>query len=367
MLHLLTASIAAAWGFLFQPSIVVVTPPAQVEVLPVFSDVIAASPSSTEIVVPLTKNPRKSAIRITPLSRTSSTPKTAKTETPGTETAFTATAKGILDNTAFSVNSKIDGTYWLGLRTATGANSEFNWDLLGANIGGSAGIPKFDVSFSCNPQPIIPSSGAPDQNPVFDFNTSYTCVIALTDSQQRKESKNISFKTGAGRIVVKNSALNMTLKSDKSTNGFVFDNQSGAPVTVTDLMFDVSFLSLNTGSPIVLRFTDPVTETSFGDHPLQDIPADPSNPRRHGTTGLNETVSFAVKPGAQRMLPVEVLGVQPIIFGSIEPEVKITLQQITTDHPEVKTMLASPVILWTCVPFDSTKVAQALPNEENCR
>ncbi len=152
-------------------------------------------------------------------------------------------------------------------------------------------------------------------------------------------------------------------------NGFVFDNQSDEVLTVNELFFDVSFAAispLNPLSSLVLRFVNPENESLFVDFPVQDLAADPV--RADFKTGSNMKVPllFSIKPHSQRLLAVDVLNVKQLMTAGINPEFDVTLRQINTDHPEVKTMLFSPAISWTCFPYDSSR-SQGPPNEQNCQ
>lgn len=403
------ASIAAAFGFIAQPNITVITPRPPITILPASPELPLRlrseagqrgepAPTSTDamqeisnatsaIIIPLTKNSITSTIRISaapPQSPETETKPIVETPQPKPSPAPQIfTARIILDRTGFSLGQKTDGAYRLMFHTTTTANSGFDastslsinpehsrgidWDLSASSIGGGAPIPKFDVSFSCDPQPDTPSAESLDQNPVFNINTSYNCVISLTDSLLRKESKQISFQTGAGRLTVKVSNLDTVLKFNKSTNGFVFDNQSAVPITVTGFTFDVSFTALNTSSPLVLRFLESDNGTMLVEYPLQDSPADSIRPHTNASADMKASFSFAVKPRARRLLPVEILGVQPLAIIGVNPEVKVTLRQITTDHSDINTAILSPIVSWNCITYDPNFAAQGLPTEQNCK
>lgn len=302
-----------------------------------------------------------------PSSRKVETPKPKFSLAPTTFAPTTFTPKLLLERTGFSLNQRMDGAYWLMFHTTTTASSGFDWDLSVTSIGGTASIPKFNMSFSCNPAPDTPSADSPDQTPTFSVGTSYACIISLTDALLRRENKEIDFQTGAGRLVVKESRLDTTLKFNKNTNGFVLDNQSAVPVTVTGLTFDVSFTALNTSSPFVLRFLEPDNESTLAEYPLQNLPADPARPRTNTSTGTKASFSFTVKPHSQRLLMVAVFGVQPLAISGVNPELTVALQQVTIDRSDIKTTLHSSVISWSCIPYDPTHAAQGLPTEQNCK
>ncbi|MBI4085918.1 MAG: hypothetical protein HY433_01590 [Candidatus Liptonbacteria bacterium] len=373
----LTALLATGFGFIAQPNIVVITPPVPISVLPALPEISVMSPTSTELarqISTATASATTSTSTKTATSSSSSSTKKEKTaetakipETKPLPAPKVFTAQLLLDSTGFSLGQRTDGAYRLLLHTTTTANSGFNWDLSETTIGGAAPIPKLEVSFSCDPQPDIPPSGSPDQNPTFSIGTSYACVISLTDALLRKQNKQINFQTGAGRLVVKASNLDTTLKFNKSTNGFVLDNQSNAPVTVTGLAFDMSFTALNTSSPIVLRFLEPENESTLAEYPLQNLPTDSSRPYTRKGADTKASFSFTVKPRGQRLLMIQVLGVQPLASVGVNPEVTVVLQEVTTDHPEIKTALLSSVISWSCIPYNPNQSAQGLPTEQNCK
>ncbi len=384
----LVASVAATFGFIGQPNTVVITPRTPILILPAptSTDSIQEISNATSVLItPLTKNPIMSTIRISALPPQSpkteiksttepSQPKPSpvpiapapKTFTPHLDLSGGFTPKLILDRTGFSVNQRMDGAYRLLLHTTTTASSGFDWDLSQTSIGGTAPIPKFDASFSCAPQPDMPPADSSDQNPSFSVSTSYNCVISLTDALLRKENKEISFQTGAGRLVVKASNLDTTLKFNKNTNGFVLDNQSAAPIALTGLTFDVSFTALNTSSPIVLRFIQPDNESTLAEYSLRDLPTDPARAHTSKNTDMKASFSFIVKPHSQRLLIVQVFGVQPLAIVGINPEVAVTLRQVSIDRSDINTALLSPVISWSCIPYDPNRAAQGLPTEQNC-
>ncbi len=271
-----------------------------------------------------------------------------------------------MDRTSFSLNQKIDGEYWLSFHTDTGNGSGFDWTMSDTAIGGTAQVPKMDTSFSCDPQWNAPPANSSDQNPIFGIATSYACTVSLADSLMRMSSKQISFQTGQGRLLVKSSNLDTSLRSGKSINGFVFDNQSRESLAIKDLTFDVSFRALNVSSPIVLRFVNPDNESSFLDFQVQNLPIDPAKPDVRTAAGMKVSLPFAMSPNAQRLLRVEVLGIQQLLTIGINPEFSVVLRQINMDNTAIKTVFFSPAILWSCIPYDPYRSSN-LPNEQNCK
>jgi len=379
----LFASLAAAWGFATQPNAVVIVPPPPVLILPAPTSTELVRQASTTVRITVatpifTSNPGTSTIRASSSSLPSSPPplpqkvktlEQAKTPEPKPKQSPTPdifTVQSILDRTAFSLNQRIDGAYRLTLHTTTTAYSGLDWDLSQRSIGGTGQVPKFDTAFSCDPQPDTPAADSPDQNPLFGINTSYTCIISLTDPLVRQGSKKISFLTGAGRLVVKASSLDTTLKSNKNTNGFVLDNQSAVPITVTGVTFDVSFTALNTSFPLIFRFIKPDDESILAEYPLQDLPADSGRPQMKKGANMKASFSFVVKGRSQRLLPVEIVNVQPLTLIGLNPEITVTLRQVDIDRSDIKATLFSPIISWSCIVYDPYH-AGGLPNEQNCR
>ena len=196
---------------------------------------------------------------------------------------------------------------------------------------------------------MVPDELAADPNPTFAIRTSYSCTITLVSSDGHKESKQFSFKTGPGRLIVSvASGLGITLKDNGNTSGFVFNNQDDLPLIISGLTFDVSFTSLATSTPLVIRFANPSDEKSLADYPIQDIPVDPSSPRTASLAGAKATFAFNIGAHAQRMILVETLGVRKYIIPGVNPEVKIVLKNVGLDRADVNTTLSSAIISWNC-------------------
>ncbi len=356
------ASVAAVFVAFSQPSVEIINP-SPILVLPV--------PTSTELIETAVSTTTSTALAaaVAPLS----SPKPAPTASvPKPKQSFApkpATVQSILEGTTFSLGKRSDGTYWVSLRTDIGNGSGFDWGFSDSSIGGSGSVPQMKTSFLCDPQWISPPSNSPDQNPIFDVNTSYSCNISLTDAMLRIAEKKITFKTENGRLVVKSSNLGTTLRSGTDNNGFVFDNQSDSPINVNGIVVDVSFRSLNTSSPIALRFYSPDNESLISDFQIQNSPPDPLKLNFKTTQGIvvSFPFTFTVKPRSQRMLPVQILGVQPLNEVGINPEIDIVLRQVNYDNQGIKISLVSPAISWSCIPYDALTSGGNLPNESNCQ
>ncbi len=143
--------------------------------------------------------------------------------------------------------------------------------------------------------------------------------------------------------------MSTILSNDTNNGGFVFNNQDGAPVTITGLTFDVSFQYLTTVyGPLVLRMVDPITETSLGDYHLETTPVDPTKEFSYHAPNVTIPISFTVKGSSQKLLPIEILGVHKMLIDKTTPQVTLTLTGITTNPSDTKTTLNSATISWSC-------------------
>ncbi len=278
-----------------------------------------------------------------------------------------STPQDALNATSFFLNQRTDGEYVVSLHMNAGAGSVLDWKLYDTSIGGTASIPKMGVAYSCSPQWNNPPSNSSDLNPTFDLNTSYSCDITMTDSLMRTATKKISFQTGMGRLLIKSSNLGTALKSGSDANGFVFDNQSDSKITITGMTFDIRFRALNVSSPIVVRFVNPNNEAVYVDFPVQNAAVDPADSNSRHAAGLNAGLSFSINPHSQRLLGVELFGIQQLLTAGVNPEFKVVLQEISTDNSGLKKVFLSPAITWSCIPFDPTKSLTGVPDEQNCK
>ena len=378
------ASLAAISGVFFQPNIVIINP-SPILVLPVSGE--PASTSTEQIqqikgalgtIGEITE--LKSmvggllpAVKLNLSPATTIQPKQAlqpqKKETPQVKlpsVSKISTPQDFLNATSFLLNQKIDGSYFLSFRANAGSDN-ISWGFTDETVGGTVSIPKMNISYSCNPQWNAPATNSPDQNPTFGLNTSYSCDISVIDSLMRTANKKINFQTGAGRLVIKSSNLSTLLKSGVNANGFVFDNQSDAKLAITDIVFDISFKSLNVSSPIIVRFINPDNESSFSDFPVQEFLADSAKPDMKIGTGIKPSLSFNLNPHSQRLLQVQVLGVQQLLTVGVNPEFNVILRQAVIDNSNIKTVFFSPAISWSCITFDPRNSLTGIPDEQNCR
>ncbi len=278
-----------------------------------------------------------------------------------------STPQDALNATSFFLNQRTDGEYVVSLHMNGGTGSGLDWKLYDTSIGGTASVPKMDVAYSCSPQWNNPPSNSSDPNPTFDLNASYSCDITMTDSLMRTATKKISFQTGMGRLLIKSSNLGTALKSGSDANGFVFDNQSDSKITVTGMTFDIRFKALNVSSPIVVRFVSPNNEAVYVDFPVQNAAVDAADSNSRYAAGLNASLSFSINPHSQRLLGVELFGIQQLLTAGVNPEFKVVLQEISTDNSGLKKVFLSPAITWSCIPFDPTKSLTGVPDEQNCK
>ena len=144
--------------------------------------------------------------------------------------------------------------------------------------------------------------------------------------------------------------MNTVLANNINFGGFIFRNNDTQPVTITGLNIDVSYNGLNiVNTPLVLRFKNPTTEDSLADYHLEGLAADPSSPYLHAGTGIQIPLSLTLGPANQKMLPVNVLGVQRLSIYGTDPTVAITLRGVTTNQSAGKVVLNSPKISWSCI------------------
>lgn len=278
-----------------------------------------------------------------------------------------STPQDALNATSFFLNQRTDGEYVVSLHMNDGTGPGLDWRLYDTAIGGTASVPKMNVAYSCSPQWNNPPSNSSDLNPTFDLNTPYSCDITMTDSLMRTAAKKISFQTGVGRLLIKSSNLGMALKSGSDANGFVFDNQSDSKITVTGMTFDIYFKALNVSSPIIVRFVNPSNEAVYVDFPVQNAAVNPTDSNSRHAAGLNASLSFSINPHSQRLLGVELFGIQQLLTAGVNPEFKVVLQEISTDNNNLKKVFLSPAITWSCIPFDPTKSLTGVPDEQNCK
>ena len=228
------------------------------------------------------------------------------------------------------------------------------WGLDEASIGGSGSVPRFSVSFSCNPPPNIPASDAPDQSLTFNVRTSYTCTVNLTPTSggdQRVQSREFSFATGAGQLIVTSPSYNnAVLREDVNNGGLIFNNEDANTVAITGLDIDISYTALNvTDGPLVLRVVNPTTELPLAEYHLENLAVDPSLPYTHSGKDFTISFSFAIGPATQKLLPIQVLGTRRMSISGVDPTVSIKLRGVRTDQSGGKIVLKTDGISWSCI------------------
>jgi hypothetical protein len=251
------------------------------------------------------------------------------------------------------MTERYDGPYKVTLTTNAGTYGKITWDLTQTVFTVSKPLPSFSESFSCNPPPEAAPAGAADDSPIFDMQTSYTCTASLTPtsgSDERIATKQFSFTTGAGQVVVTApTSMNSLLQDGTNLGGLVFNNINSSPVTITGLDIDVAYTGLNiANNPLVLRVEDPVTNDSLDDVHLETLKA-ASAPYTYSGTDIHIPLSFTVGAASQKMLPLDLLGVQKLHIYGVDPSITITARNVTTDPNLNRTVLNAAEISWSCI------------------
>jgi hypothetical protein len=144
--------------------------------------------------------------------------------------------------------------------------------------------------------------------------------------------------------------MNTVLHSGENDGGFVFNNEDTQPVTISNLTVDVSYTALNTeAGPIVLRIVDPTTGNSLGDYHLESITKDPVIPYTYGQLGIQIPLSFVLGAQKQKLLPIELLGADPMQIQGVNPTFTLTLRGVTTAPVVSKLIITAAQIAWSCV------------------
>jgi len=362
------AVLAVATGIFTHPRTVTITPTAEVATISEVvtsqsggADIATTTPSSTTREKPEPKiveappapketpPPAKSAEKpILPPPP----PVIKKTSLPP-PTKFTGpiTAQALLDATTLATKQKFSGGYAVALNTGIG---NLTWGLQNATIGDGGTIPKFESSFACDPPPNLPASGDIDQTPSFNVRTTYRCTIslaALVGSDRSAHKKDFSFETAGGQLGVSPSpTIDPLLKDDHMMSGFVFNNRDSQTITVTDLKLDISYAALSLDPiPPIIRFMDSFTDKQLAEYDLGQVPEDTSHPMLHTKTSIDIPVTFPIPAGSQKMIAVHILGVRKIRSIGNDPDLKISLRDITTDPGDVKTVFNFPQLHWACI------------------
>lgn len=264
------------------------------------------------------------------------------------------TARSLINATTLSMSERHDGPYKTVFVTNAGTYGKITWGLGKTTLKIGKSIPSFSISFSCNPSPNTPIFGAFDQSPTFNVKTSYSCTVGLTPTSGadiRTQSKQFSFTTGAGQLVVTTpSSMDTVLKNDTNFGGFVFRNDDSEPITITGLDIDVSYKGLSVAdSPMILRFENPVAKLPFENYHLENLATDPSVPYGHAGENIRIPLSFTIKGLDKRMLPVNVLGVRKLSIYGVDPTITVTLRGVTTNQNLNRIVLGAAKISWSCI------------------
>jgi len=267
----------------------------------------------------------------------------------------TMNAQTFLNATTLSFKEQREGPFEPVLTTNIGGGNTIVWNPTQTTSVGGTGTfaPSFSVSYSCDPPPDSPLPTASDQNPTFEVRTAYDCTVTLTPqtgADRTARSKDFSFTTPAGQLIVAPPAsMNTVLANDENDGGIVFNNEDTNPVTITNLVVDVSYTALVGGTPLVLRFADPVTGLSLYDYHLENVPLDPGSTYTHTVTGIQVPLSFTVGAEKAKMLPVEILGVNRMSVLGVNPTVTVTLRNVVTNPFVERLILTAAQLSWSCV------------------
>ncbi len=352
-----------------QPDVVTNVPQAAIMVQNVVAPPTSISTSSTSTAISTSTVSTSTAatirfgslpvVKVPPFKATSTAVSSRKTATQPSQPKSApmptvVTARSLLDATTLSVSEERDDPYKATFVTDAGTYGKITWSLDDATLTASDSMPSFSISFSCNPSPNIPDPSALDQNPTFNVRTSYTCTIDFapaSGSDQRTQSKQFSFTTGAGQLIITPpSSMNTLLNNNTNFGGFTFRNDDTQPITITGLDIDVSYKGLNiANTPLVLRVENPVSGASLADYHLENLAADPSSSYAYAGTDIHIPLSFTLGAASQKMLPVDILGVQRLNIYGVNPTIAVTLRGVTTNQSANKIVLSSPTISWSCV------------------
>jgi hypothetical protein len=388
----IVASAAFLGGLINQPSVMQSVPPQMAMMQGTVAPLIAAPVETATIValaavapnllptVTLKIIPAKvsTATKPAPLPKIAATTPVEVSPKPPAQTSTpamaTITAQSFLNATTLTPVERRDGPYEIALTTDLGGGNVVHWDLIQTTIGGGS-VPTFSTTNNCDPNPIPAVTGESDQNPMFTARVPYTCTILLTPltgNDLRTQSKQFTVTIPPGQfIVTPPSAMNTVLKNNENDGGFVFTNEDVLANTVTAITLDVSYTGLtNIYGPLVLRVVDPATEQSVGDYHLENVPADANDQYTHHQNGITLPISFKVFAGSQKLLPIQVLGVQAMSVSGVNPNITITLRGVTTDHGEDKLIVNSAIIRWNCVvtfaSYDPNATSGALVSGNAC-
>jgi hypothetical protein len=345
---------------LTKPYVTIVRPHAkavqELAVLQAWSRVLSMASASITAPKAATTSP-DAAVASGLLPKTQSSPtETASANKKRVMRAIPMTAQSFLAATTFSLRERYDGPYEIKFTTDIGADAPITWGLDTTTIGGDGLVQSFTVSSSCDPAPDLPIPGASDQAPTFDPRTSYDCTIDLTPTtgnDQRTQSRLFSFTTPAGQLIVSPPHnMSTVLQSGQNDGGFIFENNDTKAVTVTGLTFDISYTALNlTIQPLVLNILDPISGAVFSNYHLETLATDPAGPYTHAGTGITIPTSLIIGPLQQKILPLQIMGVNTMRMTGIDPTITLTLRDVARDpgNTDGQLLFSSRQISWSCV------------------
>lgn len=365
VVFIITASLATVSGIFNQPKVVIITAPqtAMVQQVANFEPITISSTEPTSTAASTTILNTTSTL----LTDQSSSLKTNNVEIKKISVVQpkivtkqvlevipqVITAQFLLERTTFVLRQKLDGYYELTFTTDAGGAGKLSWGLTNAFVGGTSLIPKFNISYTCNPTPDLPLIDAANQNPFFKVRTSYSCDIGLTPttgSDRRTQSKTFSIKTDPGQLFVKTTSnIDTVLKEAGNNGGYVFDNQDSKPLTITSMNFDFSFTALSTSTPLIVRFIDSTTNLAVFDYHLENLAGDLSQPHTESVMNASLPITLRIDAQNQKLLPLQVLGARFLYLSGVNPLVRVVLKGVTLDQADIKPSIRQSEITWTCV------------------
>ncbi len=353
---LITAVAAFIGGVFNQPSVMQSAPPQAAMVQNIVAPVIQELESIAQNMLPSVK---VKPIPVTQKTETAVQPLSEKNRqiisAPVPSSTVSFTAQSFLDATTLTQFERRDGPFEARLETNLGGGQTSVWDFSEASVGtGNSSSPVFAMSYSCTPAPVQAITGASDQNPTFTARTQYACTVSLTPqsgTDLRTQSKQFSFTTPAGQLIVTPpAAINTVLKDTENDGGLVFTNEDSKPITINQMAVDVSYTGLSTvNGPIILRIINPATGQSTGDYHLENLPADPSQQFTFSQSGISLPVSLTLPAGGEKLLPIELLGTHTMSIAGVNPTVTVKLRGITTNRDDSNIVLNDAQLSWSCV------------------
>lgn len=258
------------------------------------------------------------------------------------------TPEQFLNKTKLVLKQRLDGTYWLEFQTNLSGIGDYKWEPSKQIIGAEKSIPQFNVSFNCEP---TYNQVPPEIYSAFSFRikTAYTCDLSLADAKGKTSQKQFNFTTGPGLLSVFK-ALGMLgqtlLRENTNTQGIVFTNTDDAPVTINEIISDVSLTAIDTTKPMAIRFSDD-KEISLADYSLGGIPQDPTKAFSYIQPNVKLPFSFTIEPRSSRMMLIQALGIHKLYPG-VNPYVGLVFNKVSTDRSDMALKTIFTTVFWTC-------------------